>query len=121
VQLDKMERLNFSIEDNPDKKILMNKAKSVLSYSFRQMGGFLLPRGFKEGGPGSDIHYSGTLPMNENPRSGETTPLGEIPMLKGVHVIDGSCLPFLLEKPHTLTIMANADRIAKKIISQLCS
>ena len=121
VQLDKMESLNFTIEDNPDKKFLMNKAKSVLSYSFRQMGGFLLPRGFKEGGPGSDIHYSGTLPMNENPRSGETTPLGEIPMLKGVHVIDGSCLPFLLEKPHTLTIMANADRIAKKIITQLCS
>lgn len=121
VQLDKMENLNFSIKENPDKKILMSKAKTVLSYSFRQMGGFILPRGFKEGRAGSDIHYSGTLPMSENPRTVETTPLGEIPMMKGVHVIDGSCLPFLPEKPHTLTIMANADRIAKKIINQLFS
>lgn len=120
VQLDKLQNLNFSAKENPDKKLLMNKAKSVLSYSFRQMGGVLLPRGFKEGGAGSDIHYSGTLPMSENPRATETTPLGEIPMLKGIHVVDGSCLPFLPEKPHTLTIMANADRIAKKIVNQLC-
>jgi len=121
VLLDKTNTLNISAIEHPDRRALINKAKSVLSYSYRQMGGLLLPRGFKEGVAGSDIHYSGTLPMSENPKVGETTHLGEIPAMKGVHVIDGSCLPFLPEKPHTLTIMANADRIAKKIVSQSCA
>jgi hypothetical protein len=33
-----------------------------------------------------------------------------------VHVIDGACLTAISEKSHTLTIMANADRIAKKLL-----
>jgi choline dehydrogenase-like flavoprotein len=40
-----------------------------------------------------------------------TTPNGELYSMKGVYVVDGACLPSLTEKSHTLTIMANADRI----------
>lgn len=49
--------------------------------------------------------------MRERPSIGETSTQGEVKGLNGVYVVDGACLPTLSEKPHTLTIMANADRI----------
>lgn len=76
----------------------------------------MLPRSFSVGSPGSDIHYSGSLPMKLNPRNGECHANGELASLKGVYAIDASCLPYLSEKPHTLTVMANADRIARIIV-----
>ena len=75
----------------------------------------MMPGSFSIGAPGSDIHYSGTLPMKRDPRSGECHANGELVNLKNVHVVDASCLPYLSEKPHTLTVMANADRIAREI------
>jgi choline dehydrogenase-like flavoprotein len=39
--------------------------------------------------------------------------------LAGIYVVDGASLSILPEKPHTLTIMANADRIAHKIVDEL--
>ena len=44
---------------------------------------------------------------------------GELHGLMGVHVVDGACLPSLTEKSHTLTIMANADRIARRIAKNI--
>ena len=41
------------------------------------------------------------------------------PGLEGVHVVDGACLPSLTEKSHTLTIMANADRIGRNLARQM--
>ncbi len=74
---------------------------------------------FTIGRPGGDIHYSGTLPMRRTPAFGETNAEGEVVGMPGVHVVDGACLPLLSEKSHTLTIMANADRIGKKIAMDL--
>ena len=67
------------------------------------------------GQPGGDLHYVGTLPMKHLPSIGETSSTGEVEGLGGIYVVDGACLPFPTEKPHTLTIMANADRIGKYI------
>jgi choline dehydrogenase-like flavoprotein len=75
----------------------------------------LLPGSFTVGRPGGDIHYSGTFPMRKSPSLGETSQLGEVKELEGIFVVDGACLPTLSEKSHTLTIMANADRIGKQI------
>lgn len=66
-----------------------------------------------------DIHYSSTLPMQHNPTLGQTDANGELAGLAGVHVVDGSCLSALTEKSHTLTIMANADRIGKILAKQI--
>jgi len=79
------------------------------------MGAVLMPMSFTVGKPGADIHYAGTLPMHAKPRVGQTDNLGEVVGLPGVHVIDAACLPTLTEKSHTLTIMANADRIGRSI------
>jgi len=94
---------------------LMKEAAQKLRQSYRRLGALLLPGSFTVGLPGGDVHYAGTVPMRTQPRIGESSPLGEIAGLEGVHVVDGACLPILSEKPHTLTIMANADRIGRKV------
>ena len=62
--------------------------------------------------PGEDLHYAGTVPMRAAPRAGEADAMGEVQGLPGVHVVDGAALTTLPARTHTLTVMANADRIA---------
>ncbi|MDP2203194.1 MAG: FAD-dependent monooxygenase [Methylicorpusculum sp.] len=98
---------------------LMDEARNKLSKAYWSMGALLLPGSFTVGHPGGDIHYAGMLPMRDNPAIGETSSLGEVKGLDGVYVVDGACLPILPAKSHTLTIMANADRIGSLIAMSL--
>ena len=98
---------------------LMTVAKKKVRRSYARLGALLLPMSFTIGSPGSDIHYAGTLPMRAQPKSNETSALGEIHGLSSVHIIDGACLPMLSEKAHTLTIMANADRIGRLVAQNM--
>lgn len=98
---------------------LVRQATIKLRRSYMKLGAILLPRHMSRGMPGSDIHYSCTLPMKKTPAEGETNPYGELKGLEGVFVVDGASLPILTEKSHTLTIMANADRIGKYIAGVL--
>ena len=97
---------------------LMKQARSKLVKSYLSLGGIMLPKSFTIGEPGGDIHYSCTLPMRKSPRVGETDQNGQIFGLENVYAVDGSSLPALSEKSHTLTIMANADRIARYLVSK---
>lgn len=94
---------------------LMDEAAKKLRKAYWSMGAVLLPGSFTIGPPGGDIHYAGTLPMRESPSCGETSQHGEVEGLDGIFVVDGACLPTLPEKSHTLTIMANADRIGRQL------
>jgi choline dehydrogenase-like flavoprotein len=85
-----------------------------IAASMRRCGAWLLP-GFKMSNPGSDMHYGGTVPMRASPAPHEATRDGEVKGLPGVFVVDGAALPSLPAKAHTLTIMANADRIGSAI------
>ena len=99
---------------------LMDEARKKLRNAYLAMGALILPGSFTVGRPGGDIHYAGTLPMRDKPVIGETTSLGEIKGMDGVYVADGACLPILPAKSHTLTIMANADRIGNAIAMKIC-
>jgi hypothetical protein len=94
---------------------IMKNISSNLRRSLFKIGGIMLPGSFTLGIPGGDIHYAGTLPMRENPVIGESNAFGELAGLKNLYVTDGAALPILPEKSHTLTIMANADRIGRAI------
>lgn len=96
---------------------LMAEAAKKLRKAYWPLGAALLPGSFTIGPPGGDIHYAGTLPMRELPSRGETSQHGEVEGLDGIFVVDGACLPTLTEKSHTLTIMANADRIGRKLVA----
>ena len=98
---------------------LMATAEKRLRKVYWKLGAILLPMSFTVGRPGGDIHYAGTLPMRPTPVIGESDPFGELCGLADVHVIDGACLSSLSEKSHTLTIMANADRIGNATVTRL--
>lgn len=98
---------------------LMSFAEKRLRKIFWKMGAFLLPKSFTVGKPGSDIHYACSLPMRVQPKRGETNAFGELFGLDSVHIVDGASLCSLSEKSHTLTIMANADRIGRELAREL--
>ena len=112
LSLTKSENLKINGSYKPEAKELLLNAKKKLIWNFFKMGAVLMPGSFIVGKPGSDVHYSASLPMKEKPSYGETNMYGKIYGLMNVYAVDGSCLTNLPEKSHTLTIMANADRIA---------
>ena len=84
---------------------------SKVKSSFRRLGAYCLPGSFKCYQNGAEVHYGCTLT-----HSGVVLKNGEIAIAEGVFAIDGSALPTLTAKSHTLSIMANADRIARGLI-----
>ncbi len=89
--------------------------KRRLSRAMRKLGTVLVPASFSIAGPGRDVHYAATLPMRRNPGEFETNEYGELAGLPGLHIVDGAVLASLPAKAHTLTIMANADRIGRSL------
>jgi choline dehydrogenase-like flavoprotein len=80
---------------------------------------WIVPGSFSVIEPGADLHYAGSLPHAAAGAAPATvTTDGEIRGLPGVHVVDGAALASLPAKPPALTIMANADRIARRIATR---
>lgn len=67
-------------------------------------------------GEGSSIHYGGTLPMTAEERPFTTTPAGRLRGTQRVYIADGATFPSLPAKGLTLTLMANARRVACGIL-----
>lgn len=111
--------LRINGQAHPELPGLMKTAEATLRRIYWKMGALLMPMSFTVGKPGADIHYAGTLPMHSTPRIGQTDCIGEVAGLGGVHIVDGACLPSLTEKSHTLTLMANADRIARSLVTTI--
>ena len=121
LQLDDNDRLLIRGGYPAEVEILMREAKHKLLKSFMKLGAILIPMSFKIGSPGSDIHYAASLPMMAKPVLGQTDEFGELVGAAGIHVVDGSILSYLPAKSHTLTIMANAERIARHIATSMVS
>ena len=69
-------------------------------------------------GHGASIHYGGTFPMTRDERELTTTPDGLLRGTRNIYLADGSVFPYLPAKPLTLSLMANADRIALGLAGQ---
>jgi choline dehydrogenase-like flavoprotein len=63
---------------------------------------------------GASVHYGGTLPMTEKPAPLTCTRHGASRDVEGLYFADGSTFPDLPAKNLTLTLMANATRIAEE-------
>lgn len=114
-------KLKIKGAEHADTGALMKKTETLLRKAYWKLGAVLMPMSFTVGKPGADIHYSATLPMSSTSKLGTTNKIGEVNGLAGLHVVDGAVLPKLTEKSHTLTIMANADRIARAIVCEMQS
>lgn len=65
---------------------------------------------------GGSIHYGGTLPFDESGALFTISKSGKLGGTKNVFVTDGSGFKYLPAKGLTLTLMANAYRVAKKVL-----
>jgi choline dehydrogenase-like flavoprotein len=82
----------------------------------RKLGVFSMKRFVTQHPPGWGFHHAGCLPMRSSPSEFETHVDGRLWNSRRVRVIDGSVLPSLPAKNHSLTVMANASRIADEVI-----
>jgi choline dehydrogenase-like flavoprotein len=64
------------------------------------------------GCPGKSNHLGGSLPMRRAPGPLETDTLGRSPNWSRVHVVDASIFPSIPATTVTISVMANAHRIA---------
>lgn len=64
------------------------------------------------GSPGKSNHLGGSLRMRLQPGEFETDVLGRVPAWERVHVVDASVFPSVPATTVTLSVMANAHRIA---------
>ena len=62
---------------------------------------------------GASVHYSGIMPMSENPAPFHTSKYCQSHDFENLYIVDGSSMPFLPAKNITFTLMANAIRIAE--------
>jgi choline dehydrogenase-like flavoprotein len=83
-----------------------------LGASARQLGMAPIPGLTQIGLPGKGNHLGGSLPMRRAPGEMETDTLGRLPRWERVHVVDASVLPSVPATTVTLSVMANAHRIA---------
>jgi choline dehydrogenase-like flavoprotein len=65
--------------------------------------------------PGATLHYAGTLPVSDSERPLTLDSDGRLAGTRRVHVADGSGFRYLPANGLTLTLMANAHRIAGRL------
>ena len=106
-----------SILINYSNRPLYSKLAYLIT-ELRSLGCFSMSRLASVTAPGLGFHHAGTLPMRIVPDAFETHTDGRLWNSLRVRVIDGSVLPSLPAKNHSLTIMANAARIGEKV--RLC-
>ena len=106
-------QLNYSkpVTIGPERGV----AEKALTSAFRKIGFYTAAALCQYPPMGASIHYAGTLPMRDQPGRYELYPDGRLHGSRNVYVVDGACFPRLPAKNLTLTIMANAMRIASRI------
>ncbi len=116
----------LSLNENGSLKVKAEKdrfdpeiKKDILQF-FRRLGAFSTLSFVVEVPKGQSIHYAGTLPMKTRSKEEYTCdPNGELYGEPDVFVVDGSVFPSLSAKNFSLTLMANAMRIADRIVERL--
>jgi choline dehydrogenase-like flavoprotein len=83
-----------------------------LAVTGRLLGMVPVPGLVQIGGPGKGSHIGGSLPMRREPGEFETDTLGRLPNWDRVHIVDASIFPSVPATTVTLSVMANAHRIA---------
>ncbi len=114
VTLQRSPRPLLKVEPKPKRRALWAgiRAGLKLTANALPLGGLPALPGLQFAEPGRSYHSGGTFPMRERPRGFETDKLGRIPGLERVHFVDASVFPSIPATTITLSVMANAHRIA---------
>jgi choline dehydrogenase-like flavoprotein len=68
--------------------------------------------------PGKSYHFGGSFPHSINPEGRQTDVLGRVDPWRSIHLVDASVFPTVSATTFTLTIMANAHRIARRLLGE---
>ena len=106
----------LQVEPQPSKHAWWASIKAGLKLvaNARSLGGLPVVPAMQFAEPGRSYHSGGTFPMRAKPGKFETDILGQPTGLPGVHLVDASVFPSIPATTITLTVMANAHRIASE-------
>lgn len=92
--------------------VCMSRLVRRLAMNGRHLGMVPVPGLVHVGRPGKSNHLGGSLPMRREPGELETDVLGRVPKWTRVHIVDASIFPSVPATTVTISVMANAHRIA---------
>ncbi|NEX92227.1 GMC oxidoreductase [Caulobacter sp. 17J65-9] len=104
--------LELTARPNPAAAALVRSVSRTLGRNASRIGAVPLGFGTRIGPPGSGVHVGGSFPMRAEPGALETDLMGRPTGFERVHCVDSSVFPTVPAPTVTLTIMANAHRIA---------
>ena len=121
--------LNFQLSRNGKRSFFLSNeqyAKETVETIRRLLNGYCSKLNFLPifkfvvglGAPGSGSHFGGSLPMRTKPSRFESDLFGRPNKCLRVHCIDASVLPSIESETITLTVMANAHRIASQQLGE---
>ena len=99
---------------NPQATRLFRAVFRKLGGLSRLLGGKPFPIAGRHGKTGNSFHSGASLPMSRRPAGLESDLAGRPAGMQRVHVIDASVLPSIASSTITLSVMANAHRIASE-------
>lgn len=108
-------RLTLREVENPRKEQVMSALWRRLLPTMARVGLVSLPRLAVAAKVGEGFHFGASLPMGLDSAPGTSDLLGRPSGCKRVHVVDSSVLSSVPGGPITLTVMANAHRIASTV------
>jgi enediyne biosynthesis protein E9 len=124
LQLDERGRPTLRLEPDPRLTAYRSRARSLLD-SILSRNGCTLIQGQeidRTGQPKPDsfstMHQTGSCRMADSPSTGVVDPAGEVFGSPGLYVSDGASIPGSLAVNVSLTILANAERIAAGVLAR---
>lgn len=111
------DRLELHYELDRATRRRQRKDESRVLGAFRSLGCWPIKR--IDPGDGASIHYGGPFPMTIEDRELTSRVDGSLRGASGVYLADGSSFPYLPAKALTLTLMANARRVALHVLEAL--
>lgn len=111
--------LRLSASDTDRARRTIAAVRKELFRARRFLGAVPVPAMTRVGKAGSGFYAGGSFPMRRDPGRLETDALGRLTGFQRVHLVDASVFPSIAGTPITLTVMANAHRIASETARRL--
>lgn len=111
--------INTSEQLSTDAKKIINRVVKELFSNFSSIGVWPILPLTKIGLPGDGNHIGGVFPMKRAPVQWESDAYGRVKGWQRIHIVDASVMPTLPAPTLSYSVMANAHRIASKVVATL--
>jgi choline dehydrogenase-like flavoprotein len=114
--------VRVSAKENPMTRPVLRRVMRQLLTVARTLDLWPVIPTLRLSGPGKSYHFGGSFPhVGGRPRRGafETDTLGRLAEWRRIHLVDGAVLPTVPATTFTLSVMANAHRIASAAAEEI--